>query len=132
MTQYHCPALVDCPRADARELFDLPTASDNKCPTCQSPLVQANQAAPASTGTGGISKPVLAGAAAAVLAIAAGAWYLTQRPAAAPASTETAAPAPAPAPLAAPAGGAGIVPDVAETAALKRESETQLVNSATI
>lgn len=135
MTQYHCPALVDCPRADARELFDLPTASDNKCPTCQSPLVPAVQPGTAAPAGGSSKKTLLAGGGAVVLALAAaGAWYLSHRPAAAPASATAAAPAaaaPAATPPAEPAAAShGIVPDAAETAALKRQGETQLVSGA--
>jgi hypothetical protein len=135
MTQYHCPALVDCPRADARELFDLPTASNNKCPTCQSPLVPAVQPGAAAPAGGGSKKTLLAGGGAVVLALAAaGAWYLSHRPAAAPASATAPAPAaaaPAAAPPAEPAAASnGIVPDAAETAALKRQGETQLVSGA--
>lgn len=135
MTQYYCPALVDCPRADAREVFDLPTASDNQCPTCQSPLVAApTTGASSSSGTPtGINKPLLAAIAAVIVVGAAGAWYLTQRPA--PASTAPSAPVaeaavPAAPAEAAPAATQGMLPDAAETAALKRASEAQLVSGA--
>jgi hypothetical protein len=136
MTQYQCNAVVDCPRADARDLFDLPTASDNKCPTCQSTLVAAFQPGSAAPAGGSSKKTLLAGGGAVVLALAAaGAWYLSHRPAAAPASATAPAPAaaaPAATPPAEPAATAsnGIVPDAAETAALKRQGETQLVSGA--
>jgi hypothetical protein len=137
MTQYHCPALVDCPRADAREIFDLPLGEDNKCPTCQSPLVLLSQNTPPPTG-GNKKRPLLVGgtlAAVAAVAVAAGAWYLTHAPApvAAPAASSAAvasAPESAVATLAAvPAAPAanGMTPDPAETASLKRKGESQLV-----
>jgi len=134
MTHYHCPALVDCPRADAREIFDLPTGDDNKCPTCQTLLV-----VPSENTIGqpdGNKKPtLLASGALALVALAAGAWYLNHKSSAPPAPVAAASvpaasvatvPAPVAAPVAAPATN-GMAPDSAETAALKRQGERQLV-----
>jgi hypothetical protein len=132
MTHYHCPALVDCPRADAREIFDLPLADDNKCPTCQSPLVLPSENALEQAG-GNNKRLQLAGGALAVVAMVAGAWFLTHKPAPAPAPqappptlTAAVATAPTAGPAAMPATN-GIPPDALETAALKRQGESQLV-----
>jgi tetratricopeptide (TPR) repeat protein len=134
MTQYHCPALVDCPRADAREIFDLPTGDDNKCPTCQTPLVVPGENAVDQPG-GNKKLPLLVSGALVLIAVAAGEWYLSHKSAPAPVAAAAAAapiaplapvPAAVAAPVAAPATN-GMTPDSAETAALKRRGESQLV-----
>jgi len=39
MVQYECPAVVDCPRADNKEVFEFAVSDEHRCPQCNTLLV---------------------------------------------------------------------------------------------
>lgn len=131
MAEYKCPALVDCPRADAHEIFDLPPADEHTCPQCGTKLVAARPT------TGGITQPVgksstlVVAIVVGLVAVAGGGWVLTR-----PSATSIAEPIPASAPpvLASnpmPVPGAvasvGLAPTEQEVQALRKQGEDSLV-----
>ncbi|QEZ44884.1 tetratricopeptide repeat protein [Cupriavidus oxalaticus] len=134
MAKYKCPTLGDCDKANAGEIFERSPGEDLRCPGCNTLLDQVNT--PSGGSQGGVSKPVIAGAVVAAVAVMAGAGYFfmgrgaESAPAVvaeAPATEASSASAPAVGPVAtgaAPAGGIG--PDEAETKALRAKGETDL------
>lgn len=72
-TDYKCPNLGNCGKADTGDRIRLPDGSPATCPECGSRLI------PAPGGTGGSGKPWwVLGAVLALLAAGLGAWYLSQ------------------------------------------------------
>jgi tetratricopeptide (TPR) repeat protein len=127
MAKYKCPTLGDCDRANAGEIFERAPGEDLTCPGCS--LLLEAQTMPSSL-TGARKLPVI-GAAAAGLFLLAGAGYLYQKRAAAPADlavTTTAQATPmSTAPVDAPTSAVlGMVPSDAETQALRIQSDAQL------
>lgn len=125
MAKYHCPALVDCPRADAREVFDLPISDDNCCPGCKTPLVLIKD------GADGDKQPpkrmVLVIAGAVVVAAAAGGYLMLNRKPNPGVVAAGSAPASAVADASAASASTGMTPAEAETQALKQQGEAKLV-----
>lgn len=131
MAKYKCPTLGDCDRANAGEIFERSPGDDLHCPGCSTLLDLVPE--PSGGRRGGIHKAAIAGAVAAVLALAGGGYYFMGRHAEPPqVQAETASVAPAPAAqgttASAPAGAAvaGIAPNEAETAALRAKGESDL------
>ena len=128
MAKYKCPTLGDCDKANSGEVFDIAPGDNTHCPGCSTPL-ELLAAAPVPK-----RPPVglIAGAAAAVLVIAGGAYMFMKHPAEPAAVVAQAEPAAAVAP-AEPAASAtpnGMAPSEAETRALQRQSEAGLVTGA--
>lgn len=134
MAKYKCPTLGDCDKANAGEIFERAPGEDLRCPGCNTLLDQVNT--PSGGSQGGVSKPVIAGAVVAAVAVMAGAGYFfmgrgaESAPAVvaeAPATEASSASVPAVEPMAmgaAPTGGIG--PDEEETKALRAKGEIDL------
>ena len=74
-TEYKCPNLGNCDKADKGERIRLPDSGPHTCPECGSRLT------PAPGGNGGAGKGLLLGGVSAVLALLGGLfWYLNDRP----------------------------------------------------
>jgi tetratricopeptide (TPR) repeat protein len=130
MAKYKCPTLGDCDKANSGEIFERSPGEDLKCPNCATPM-EPQSTAP--TGSGGSKKrlPIMIGAAALVL-LAGGGYFYSERGKAvtvAAASPEAAvAPAAAAAPAPAQPAAAGIAPSDAETKELRQQGEAQLAS----
>jgi tetratricopeptide (TPR) repeat protein len=125
MAKYKCPTLGDCDRANAGEVFERSPGDDLKCPGCSTLL---EPQAPVSGPKPGARTLPLA-LAAAVLAVAAGGSYLyVKRQQPVPEATQASVEAAAPGAAAAVRAQGGIAPSDAETVALRRQSETQLLD----
>lgn len=134
MAKYQCPTLGDCERANTGEVFEREPGEDLKCPGCSTllePKITAGRQGPR------LGAVPLAIAAVLVVLVAGGGYVYYQQGAqetvvaqatgepAPAASVEALASAPAPA-----AGErqVGIAPSAEETAVLRREGESQLVD----
>lgn len=118
MTQYRCPALGDCERANSGEVFDQVAGEDPHCPACDAVLK------PVGLPTGTPSAPTrklplaLLGGVVAVVVVA-GAAVLALKPGGADAAlTSAAASAPAP--------GKGLAPAESLVAQQKADGQAQL------
>lgn len=130
MAKYKCPTLGDCERANAAEIFERSPGDDLHCPGCNTLLDQVQT--PTGGKRGGVKPAAIAGAVAALVALAGGGYYFVGQKTAQPeASVETttepvaaAEAVPASAPAAAAAG--GIAPNEDETAVLRAKGESDL------
>lgn len=133
MAKYKCPTLGDCDKANAGEIFERSPGEDMRCPGCNTLLDQVNT--PTGGSQGSISKPVIAGAVVAAIAVLAGTGYFfmgrgAESEPAVVAQSPSLEPLPASAPAAesvaaAPQAG-GISPDEEETRALRAKGESDL------